>query len=88
MTSCGDKVAYLSEYLARNAATLHTFLHPACDDVRAYQCPSSGGEHWHIGHQHRECGTACKAGLRSHRPPNTFKNKPRAGKKPRPRGAA
>lgn len=96
MTSCEDKVAYLSEYLAQNAAVLHTFLHPDCTDVRAFPCPASvrggGDRHWHIGHQHHDRGDACKAAA-APRPPNTFSSKtksaqPSTGKKPRPRGAA
>lgn len=92
MTSCEDKVAYLSEYLARNAATLHTFLHPECTDVRAFPCPASvrggGDRHWHIGHKHHDRGEACKAAALP-RPPNTFSTKTKTpSKKPRPRGAA
>jgi hypothetical protein len=91
VTTCEDKVAYLSEYLAHNAAVLHTFLHPECTDVREYPCPASvrggGDRHWHIGHKHRDRGESCKATALP-RPPTTFKTT----KKPRPprrsRGAA
>lgn len=82
MTACEDKVVYLSEYLARNAATLHTFVHPDCHDVQAYRCPQCKA--WHIGHQHRDRGEACKAAA-APRPPNTFSKTPKT-KKPRPRG--
>lgn len=64
MTACADKVAYLSEHLATNAATLHGFVHPACTDVEPYRCipcSAEGGEVWHIGHQHIEAGQRCKS---------------------------
>lgn len=62
MTACGDKVAYASEYLATNAATLHRFVHPDCTDVQPYLCRDNPNEpeHWHIGHQHRTDGLVCK----------------------------
>lgn len=92
MTSCEaagtgcdtGKVAYLSEYLARNAVVLHTFVHPECRDIDAYLCPQC--DSWHIGHQHRDRGEACKAAALP-RPPNTFTS---SSKKPRSRsrGAA
>lgn len=59
MTACADKVAYLSEYLASNAATLHFFVHPACRHVEAYHCKTCDG--WHIGHLTPDAGDRCKA---------------------------
>jgi hypothetical protein len=99
MTSCGDKVAYLSEYLAHNAAVLHTFLHPECTDVRAYPCPASvrggGDRHWHVGHKHKAAGERCKESVpnrpRPHPPAHTHHPSPSAKpgpKKSRSRGAA
>lgn len=54
---CFEKVAYLSEYLASNAVYLHKLIDPDCTDIGAYAC----GDHWHIGHRHREAGDRCKA---------------------------
>lgn len=48
MTLCAEKVAYASEHLARNAATLHGFVHPDCPGIDAYHCPTCDA--WHIGH--------------------------------------
>lgn len=104
MTACScpaDKVAYLSEYVATNAATLHGFMHPACHDVEPYRCTwcsEPGAEVWHIGHAHRDQGQRCKS-EQIIRPPNTFSSKPstpakrtrRRNKPPskrKPRGAA
>ncbi|MDQ6524311.1 hypothetical protein RB608_11900 [Nocardioides sp. LHD-245] len=75
MTSCEGcdtgKVAYLSEYLASNAATLHTFLHPECTDARAYPCSRGerrpGDRHWHVGHKHHSAGERCKQAPPIHR---------------------
>lgn len=57
MTECLEKVAYLSEFVANNAAELHRMSHPGCVEIDAYAC----GDHWHIGHHDRAAGEWCKA---------------------------
>lgn len=91
MTGCAEKVPYASEFLATNAATLHTFVHPDCADVEPYRCRSCSTERaevWHIGHQHIEAGRKCKTEppvrpFIPRRPPAG-----RASKTRKPRGAA
>lgn len=56
MTACAEKVAYLSQYLATNAVTLHGFMHPDCPGIEAYPCHDCTD--WHIGHPLR--GARCK----------------------------
>lgn len=56
MTACAEKIAYLSEHLATNAATLHGFVHPECPGIEAYACSTCSD--WHIGHSER--GAPCK----------------------------
>jgi hypothetical protein len=57
VTLCADKVAYLSEHLATNAATLHRFVHPDCPGIEPYSCPDCTS--WHIGHP--VPGARCKS---------------------------
>lgn len=61
-------VGYLSQMLAENAATLHKFGSPDCDQIRAFECDWLDGDGlrrcptgtWHIGHKSR---TDCNIGL-------------------------
>lgn len=48
---------YGSEQLAENAAYLHTLAHPGCLHIMAFR----HGDHWHIGHDDKSAGDACKA---------------------------
>lgn len=54
-----DHLPYLSEMLAANAATLHSFIHPGCPGIDTFEC----GDHWHIGHSKinkAECPTGTR----------------------------
>lgn len=54
--TCSTHLAYLSEYVARNAATLHAWTNPACPGVNVWPC----GDHWHYGHP-PGVGLLCRA---------------------------
>lgn len=57
-----EKVVYLSEAVATNAATLHAIPRPNCKGVEPYPCRDEDGDiHWHIGHHSRADGDQCKA---------------------------
>lgn len=67
-----DKVEYLSQMLADNAAELHKLSAPDCTTIAAYQCPHDP-EHWHIGHdgltaEARAKARTCKAEHPFYRP--------------------
>lgn len=50
-------VEYLSQMLADNAMTLHSFIHPGCPGTDRWEC----GDHWHIGHKTKEDKQICVA---------------------------
>lgn len=51
-------VTYWSDYLATNAAILHTFKNPHCEEIVKLMCHG----HWHIGHSSHTIGHRCKEG--------------------------
>lgn len=64
-----EKVDYLSQMLAENAAELHKLSAPECTTIAAYPC----GDHFHIGHdgltaEARAKARACKAEHPFYRP--------------------
>lgn len=50
-----DKINYPSQYLATNAATLHSWINPNCKGINVYECDDC--HDWHIGHPE---GAKCK----------------------------
>lgn len=59
-----DHMEYLSQMLADNAVTLHSFTHPGCTGIRAFEC----GDHWHIGHEDWRNKRDCPPTIRPYYP--------------------
>lgn len=65
---CREKVPYGCEQQALNAAWLHEAAYPDCAGVEPYQCRDCS--EWHIEHETKAGGLACKLTPRPvlHRP--------------------
>lgn len=69
-------VGYLSQMLAENAATLHKFASPDCDQINAFECNQLGEDGlrlcptgtWHIGHKSYHPGCLIERPERDHTP--------------------